>query len=212
MSRSSRCTGRSRWSFGTYLLLGIVFPVLTHQRAWIRAGASLAFSAAALVVPSQLLVFRWLFLFALGILAFYYRLGRVRAVWYLAAVFSATVGTFLTIGLAPALVGAGTSMLVAFTDLRSAPLLFLGEISYSLYLIHMPVAGRVINLGQRLRLGEVGTVVLTLLALVVAVTSAYAFYWFIERPARTWAERITYRPASPGRMSARQAVRGASTL
>jgi peptidoglycan/LPS O-acetylase OafA/YrhL len=178
--------------FQYYLFLGLAYPVLTDPRGWTRGVALLALAAAALAAPSQLLVFRWLFLFMLGIVTFYHRTGSLRASWYLPAVLGASAGVWLTIGIEVAIAGAATSLLVAFADIRSAPLLFLGEISYSLYLIHEPVVGRILTDGERLRLNEGEMVALTFAALAISIASAYVFYRAVELPARAWAQRIAY--------------------
>jgi peptidoglycan/LPS O-acetylase OafA/YrhL len=83
-------------------------------------------------------------------------------------------------------------LLIAFVELKNRPLLFLGDISYSLYLVHVPIAGRVINGGHRLGLGPAGWVLLTLGAFAIAVLAAYVFHRLVERPAREWAARIPY--------------------
>lgn len=63
-----------------------------------------------------------------------------------------------------------------------AALMFLGGISYSLYITHVPVGGRVVNLGSRIVDGEVGRLLLSLLALAICLAFAWGFHRLIERP------------------------------
>jgi peptidoglycan/LPS O-acetylase OafA/YrhL len=156
-------------------------------------------------VPSSLLVFSWLLLFMLGILAFYYRRRMVTLGWYALGICLAGTGVWMKLGGATALVGVASTLLIAFAEVRTAPLLFLGDISYSLYLVHVPIGGRVINAATRFSLGPAGTTLVTLAAFCVAVVAAYGFHQLIERPARAWADQIRYGDRQPYRLSDRPA-------
>jgi peptidoglycan/LPS O-acetylase OafA/YrhL len=178
--------------FQYYLLMGLAFPLIAHNRQAVRLGTLVALGAVALTMPSFLLVFRWLFLFALGILAFYLRERMVNVAEYAAGVALAAAGTYVTLGEGAAVVGVATTLLIAFVTVRSGVLLFLGDISYSLYLIHVPIAGRVINAGTRVRLGPTTATLLAVTAFGVSVVAAFVFHRVVERPARAWAARIPY--------------------
>jgi peptidoglycan/LPS O-acetylase OafA/YrhL len=65
--------------------------------------------------------------------------------------------------------------------------LFLGEISYSLYLIHVPVGGRVINLGRRFGDGTIYEIFLVTTALFVSLL--VALFW--SRAIENWATRAS---------------------
>jgi len=60
-----------------------------------------------------------------------------------------------------------------------------GLISYSLYLVHVPLGGRVINLGGRVAEGDWQNYLLIGLALVVSILFAIAFWRLIEVPSQT---------------------------
>ncbi|AXB77580.1 acyltransferase [Novosphingobium sp. P6W] len=72
--------------------------------------------------------------------------------------------------------------------LRSPPLLFLGTISYSLYLFHNPVTGAGFFVASILKLPDLAAIV-TVLAVNVAV--AWAAYRLVEAPAHALSKRIT---------------------
>lgn len=180
-----------------YLLIGLLFPLVGHAKPGVRTGALLTFAALALAVPNPLGVFSWLFLFMLGILAFYYRQRMLSPGWYAVGVCLVGGGVWITLGGATTLVGVASTLLIALVELRSAPLLFLGDISYSLYLIHIPIAGRVINAATRLSLGPTGMTLVTVVAFMVAVVAAYGFHKLVESPARAWAGKIRYGARPP---------------
>lgn len=70
---------------------------------------------------------------------------------------------------------------------------FLGNISYSLYLVHIPIGGRIINLCE----GHIKDVfirsVFVFIAFFVSIASAWLFYKFIENPFIGLSKRITYK-------------------
>ena len=63
--------------------------------------------------------------------------------------------------------------------------------SYSLYLLHVPFQGRVINLGMRfIEFNSYKFLGLQILGWIVAITLSYNFYQFVEKPLNSWRSRI----------------------
>jgi peptidoglycan/LPS O-acetylase OafA/YrhL len=100
--------------------------------------------------------------------------------------------------------------------LRSRPMLMLGALSYSIYMVHLFIQARMINVGgileHKLGLGIVGDLVLrgdpatgfgagspwlgfiALVTMLVAVVVASWFTWrFVEMPALAWFRRLAKR-------------------
>jgi len=67
------------------------------------------------------------------------------------------------------------------------PFRFFGDISYSLYLLHLPVGITVLNL---LFLAHVPNDLNVVVAIAVAIAVAYLSYRFVERPSQRWARAI----------------------
>jgi len=63
----------------------------------------------------------------------------------------------------------------------------MGLMSYSLYLLHVPLQGRVINLGSRLiSVESPGFLILQVVGWLVAIGISYLFYTLVENPLNTW--------------------------
>jgi peptidoglycan/LPS O-acetylase OafA/YrhL len=74
------------------------------------------------------------------------------------------------------------------------PLVFLGRISYPLYLVHAVVGYQVIRIGV-----EQGctTLVGVIAATFVSVAAAVALHFLVERPGQRWFRALTKKPAEP---------------
>ncbi len=180
--------------FQFYLLIALLFPLVSHPLLKVRVGACGGLASAAFLLPSGNLVFHHLFLFLLGIWAFQIRAGLLpsaplqAAGWALLA-----VGTYFTLGPQPACAGVVTGLLIVHARLKARPLLFLGQISYSLYLLHVPIGGRVINLGSRFADGPVEKVAVLALAVAASLGAAFLFHRWVELPAQRWSAAVRYR-------------------
>ncbi len=91
--------------------------------------------------------------------------------------------------------------------LRGRAWQFLGRISYSLYLVHWTVGGRFANLLNRI-IGPspAGRVLSAVVAIVVSIGFARAFWWVIERPSLALSRRIRVRGGAPAYAAAAGAL------
>lgn len=100
----------------------------------------------------------------------------------------------LSLGKTIAIVGVLTALAIAFVRIKKIKIFhFFGIISYSLYLIHVPIGGRIVNLGKRFATTDVEYFMVSLFGFCLSVFVAYLFYKIIEKPANEWSSRIKYR-------------------
>ena len=90
-------------------------------------------------------------------------------------------------------VGATAAAIFAFRDAELGRWAYLvGGCSYSLYLTHTSIGGRVVDLAKGWTGGgEAGAVVTIALALAVSFSFAMLFAWAVETPSRRLARRLT---------------------
>jgi peptidoglycan/LPS O-acetylase OafA/YrhL len=91
-----------------------------------------------------------------------------------------------------AVLGLSTALGILFLpNLAWRPLVWLGTISYSLYLLHVPIGGRVMNFLERF--SEFGFVQLLSvpLALAVSLFVAWIFFLLVEKPSHDLSQKIT---------------------
>lgn len=195
--------------FQYYLLIGLLFPLLRSRHLGVILGVYLALGGLSFVpvpeairqpnIPSSVIL-PHLGLFLLGFATFQRRIGTLGTGVYLALVVPLGLAACAVLGTPRATAGVVSALVIAFVRLNSPVLNWFGMISYSLYLLHEPVGGRVLHLGSRFFEGFAGRVFLLLLALGVSIGCAYLFYRLVERPAARWAGRVRYRAqgADPG--------------
>jgi peptidoglycan/LPS O-acetylase OafA/YrhL len=61
-------------------------------------------------------------------------------------------------------------------------------------LLHVPIGGRVVNLGARVAEGPLAQLAVSFVALLVTLVSAGVFWYFVERPFMRAARKIGARP------------------
>jgi peptidoglycan/LPS O-acetylase OafA/YrhL len=91
-------------------------------------------------------------------------------------------------GIAVAL-GAGAIYFLRDVEFGRCAIL-LGGLSYSLYLMHVPIGGRVINLGKRFGDGPLYELGLVALALLASLLAAALLHRLIEKPALMMSRRV----------------------
>ncbi len=183
------------YEFAFYLTIGLLFSVLFGK------GRSLAYSLAAVIL---ILAAIWgainylVLLFVIGSALFRYERGRERRL--------IAIGTVIACAIAIAWVG---SSVIAITGLTTATaigfgraarvngnvgrvLTYLGTISYSLYLVHVPIGGRIVNLAARFVHGQFEHLIVSGLALVITLAVAHVFYICVERPALRKARQLIH--------------------
>lgn len=180
--------------FQFYLLVSFIFGWIVHKNLFIVLLADALLLGIVLVLDSDVFVFKYLGLFMFGIAAFQYRIRLIKKEILVLLLVVSTLVAGLALGWLVAIVGLITSILVAF-DLNLGQhklAIWLGSISFSLYLVHVPVGGRVVNLGRRYVESQAGEAVLSLTALLVSLAAAYIFYLMIEKPSQGLAARLKY--------------------
>jgi peptidoglycan/LPS O-acetylase OafA/YrhL len=180
--------------FQHYLLTALAFPAYASRNAAVRLSALVVLVALGFLIKQGAFVFVYGGVFALGILAFQKRAGLWSSTQYVLLVVAATVATCFMLEPLIAIVSAATSLVIAFVELKNrSRLAFLGAVSYSLYLLHVPVGGRVVNLGARFAHSVPAQLAVLAAAVATSYFAAWLLYRWVERPAQRWSASITYR-------------------
>jgi peptidoglycan/LPS O-acetylase OafA/YrhL len=185
-----------------YVLIGLLFPLVVSDRRVVRDGLLVGLTAVALVLPHiHGQIFKLLPTFVVGIAAFQHLSGRMTAAFFAVVLAASGIAGFFTMDAyyAAATVLAGGAIVLVRLSMPQT-LLFFGAISYSLYLVHAPIGAALLGLGRHLPASLAIDAAVILLAGLVSLAVAYAFYRWIEMPATAWSKLIRYR--APGARTA----------
>lgn len=159
---------------------------------WFYGLGVMAVSLLAVLIPQSTLVFRVLPVFAIGWITAHQAM-RPRPVQWLAIAWLLLLLARLT-GIEQALVAAVCfgllKLALAAPSFAPTPLLWLGGISYSLFLIHVPIGGRLVNLLSRFTLSGSQQFLVCLMALALSLLAAWVFCVLIERPSHRLSRKL----------------------
>lgn len=201
-----------------YLLVQTVSSAIAKA---MQREASVAVACAACLIPlgitsswywnrvpeNEVVVFYFLGSLVLGSLAAWAAKGKIS--WWICAFYALTIGASLTVEFRPRLVVALGSALLIFIAVRFSsglrlprPLLWLGKISYSLFLIHYVVGGLVTyGLDEWIGSSPARAFGAMVIALAASLLAATALYHGVEAPChrrlKSLAKKRSGLPAAP---------------
>nr|WP_294941887.1 acyltransferase [uncultured Mucilaginibacter sp.] len=176
--------------FQYYVLLGLLFPLLIKIRPLLSLAIVLLASVACVFMnfETRELIFASLHNFAVGYIVFLYFAGKVslgQAIGVLLA-FCAFLAfkVSITTGLVPAITAL---FLLLYKSKSPKVLLFLGNISYSLYLMHIIFMYLWLHF---IKSYINNAFVLGITSMGVGIGAAYVFYLLIEKPSLKLSKKI----------------------
>jgi peptidoglycan/LPS O-acetylase OafA/YrhL len=179
--------------FQYYLLIALVFPLLLHPSKWMSYLVIVLFSLSGFFVDKHSLILNYGLLFVVGILIFQVKVKYISKQEFGLMLMVVLIMIFVRFDkryLIAALLPYFFIMYLDFTDRISK---FLGDISYSLYLVHIPIGGRLINLAENFLETEFQRSLAVFVAMIISVFVAWIFFKLVEKPAMIWSKRLKYK-------------------
>lgn len=180
--------------FQYYIFVAIAFPLLCHKNACVRHSSSVMIAVLGFAgFGNSALLLHWLPLFSIGMVSYQFYVGRISLVQLLTSLPFIIYISDTVIGLQQTVVGVLTATVIVLARHRELPrfmnpCVFLGRISYSLYLLHVPIGVRIINLVDRLPNSVTYRYLGIAAAFAVSIASAWVFWRLIELPSQSWAK------------------------
>lgn len=187
------------YEFVFYIVLGLIFPLLMKRPAIILIAVSAAMLAILNVMPGTFS--GAVLLFAMGGAVFLRQRKLVSSAFMITVMILS--GAWLAFSSPAAAVAGTVTALILwkagqfhFIGIWHRSLIFLGAISYSLYITHLLVVNRIVQLGEEFFSGELQFLALSVLAISVSIACASLFHLLIERPFVTFSKNVG-RPPTP---------------
>ena len=176
------------YEFAFYVIVGVSFSYLIRRN--VVATVAVALCAVAIEYFICKLVDVKVMEFLVGALIM--RSVIVKDIYAKAWLLICLTAVFIFGGIATGTavaISAGGIYFLRSVDFGRWALLF-GSLSYSLYLVHVPVGGRVINLAKRFGHGGMHEAFAVVCALAASVAVAALLYRWVERPALAASRKI----------------------
>ena len=175
-----------------YLVLGLIFPLLRAGNGPLRLTLLAMSGVVPWLIPSEALLFHFAPLFMMGVLTYQRKAGVIEKGEYVGGLAFLVAACLFSVGILTALAGAVSVIALATVTLANRSLLWLGGMSYSLYLAHVPIGGRVMNLSLKLGLTGAPRLLAPIAALVVSILAAGVLYRLVEKPSMMLSAKIRY--------------------
>lgn len=179
--------------FQYYLTIALIIPLFTKTKTWLQTLSLLAFSSLPffrLLHTETAFLYSHGGIFAIGITSCLFYLKRAKLWQYLLILVYGAVITWYFRNTEIAIATVLTSLVICFIKFDWKVGNFMGNISYSLYLVHVPVGQFFIEVMRWYYKSSLNNYLLFLIALSLSIFSAWVFSKIIEEPSKRWASRI----------------------
>lgn len=195
------------WTLGIefqyYLLIGLIFPLFIRKNKLVNVFLLFLITAACWFIFLYFmkdtylrygsLIFRYFPVFLVGISLFQLKTERINLFAFI--IFNLCILVLIGTEFQPrAIIAIIFALFVLFAMKRSPKVfLFLGKISFSMYLIHIPVETFFTKLIIPHFQSDVSRTILIFLTIIPIIGVSWLFYEFVEEPCLRLSKRIRYR-------------------
>ncbi len=181
--------------FQFYLIISLIFPLLVINKIYGRiiaycllSGAAILFSSMWWLSPS------WLTVFLIGIIYINWRSNIVGLLEFWTVLLISICLTFFLHNTTVTITSVCTLAIIHFfSNYQSKMGNFFGDISYSLYLIHMTFPISIVNFLVPHVSQMPLKILVVLFGFILCIISAYIFYSVIEKPSKKLASKIGFK-------------------
>jgi len=185
------------WSLGIefqyYILMAFTFYFINHKTSiWLITFIILLL--LSIIIPFESYIFNHLPFFIIGVLIFRFLTQKDSLYVFLVFITVTLAVIIYKYGYAIEFLLAAVFPFLFFFVFKKTTKIgrFLGDISYSLYLIHIPIGQRIIRIGSDFTHNVYTETLLILFTLGVTIFCSYVFYRIIEKPTKNFTKRFKY--------------------
>jgi peptidoglycan/LPS O-acetylase OafA/YrhL len=179
--------------FQWYLLIGLAMPLLVSSRKWLRFAAVAAMMLSYYTIYWDRLVFHYLPVFLIGVFVFQYRTELISRREMLGLIAVMVLSMSRISGWLVPMVAVPTGLLIAFSQMDHPLADRVGDISYSLYLLHLPIGVSVIGLlSHWIPFSSYFLGILDMIGVAASMWAAWIMYQFLEKPSQEMSSAIKF--------------------
>lgn len=183
--------------FQYYLFLALTFPLVLSKQVLMRIGFYILVIAPPIFFDSHKFFPYWSAFFALGIAYALLKMEKVKFIEFAVLIAVCSGMIFYRQGPIELGVGLGTLLVIHFFEnARSKATDVLGNISYSLYLIHNILGAMFVNFMSHRVDSSLGVFLVIVGGVAISIGSAWLFWWIIEKPSQRLSQKVKLRKDS----------------
>lgn len=182
--------------FQYYIAMCIIFPFLFSKNVISRTLSYIILGLISYVghnYSTDAFFINWITLFMSGIVWVLYKSKTSSLLEFTIVEIICLYFTYTELGSMSFYISVITLLMISFLpNLRNTASKFLGDISYSLYLIHSIIGAAFINFCSHLVTLPIMKLLVILSGITISISSSYIMYLFIEKPSKDWAKKVKY--------------------
>lgn len=178
--------------FEFYIGLALLFPLLTFKKKAVSWLTLAGIAAMSFIPAGDAHVFEYLSFFLMGIILSLYMVGYFQRKEFVLFIVLSVLLCVYAQSLILCSLGVVTVLAILFIKSVPGPLKWMGKISYSLYLLHIPIGGRIINITEAKIQNQDIRIVVVFVALAVCLVCSHFFYKWVEKPFQRISKKISY--------------------
>ena len=177
--------------FQYYLALSLFFPLVLTGKLLYRSIFYALFIGGGFATLSYAFFPHWSPYFLAGIIYILMRKEVISKIEFGVMALILMPVIYFNLGLVDLIIAISSLAVIHyFSNFKTKLTLFLGKISYSLYLIHSMIGAAFINYLSHIYREPYQKFLVISLGFVISVGSAYILYRFVEKPSHKWAKKI----------------------
>lgn len=178
--------------FQYYLLIALLFPLFISPNKIYRYILYIVFIALGLISNPDFLPF-WLPVFLMGIILFLTIKNKINKIEFYLLLIVLSIWSVYLYGIICCCYSLITVFSILYFNSKEFKITnFLGEMSYSVYLIHPLIGGTLINVLSHSITVAWQKILLIVLGVIITFLSAWIMYLFVEKPSKRWSAGIKY--------------------
>jgi len=178
--------------FQYYILIAAVFPLLLHKNKNLSFLVLFVFALSGALINAHSLIFNYSFLFIVGILLFQFKVGYLKKGEFGILLLVVLIMIFVKFDKRYLIAALLPYFFIMYFEFSNKFSRFLGNISYSLYLVHIPIGGRIINLAENFIQDETLRSLIVFVAMAIVIFVAWVFFLLVEKPSMRLSKRLSY--------------------
>ena len=180
--------------FQFYILIAFLFSFLQNTNKLITLFILFFGCALPFLLKVDFLVFNYLLLFIPGYLFYLFYIQKLTLDFFILFLLLTAILNWVKFDFYVAICPLISISFIYFVKKPKRILMFLGKISFSIYLLHTPIGtDRIINFCQNFIVDGVGRTFLMFATIPLLILISWIFYKYIEAPAINFSKKIIFK-------------------